>query len=131
MLFMLPQDQARLRECMTYRSLLDELLAVADSHSQAEWFQQNARSFLEVCDLFARTASQHHDMLVKRFIEQPAGSLEEESLQGITASGPPLPVLLRSLEILRDLRVAARRSDLATRCDDLARLRSLLKSPRP
>jgi hypothetical protein len=38
-------------------------------------------------------------------------------------------VLLRSLEILRDLRVAARRSDLATRCDDLARLRSLLQEP--
>src|SRR5579859_799281 len=130
MLFMLPQDQARLRECMTYRSLLDELLAVADAHSHTEWFQQNARSFLEVCDLFARTASQHHDMLVKRFIEQPAATLEEENLQGITASGPPLPVLLRSLEILRDLRVAARRGDLATRCDDLARLRSLLKGPR-
>jgi hypothetical protein len=130
MLFMLPQDQARLRECMTYRSLLDELLAVADARAHTEWFQQNARSFLEVCDLFARTASQHHDMLVKRFIEQPAASLEEENLQGITASGPPLPVLLRSLEILRDLRVAARRNDLATRCDDLARLRGLLKGPR-
>jgi hypothetical protein len=66
-------------------------------------------------------------MLVKRFIEKPAESLVETDLQGITASGPPLPVLLRSLETLRDLRVAARRSDLATRCDDLARLRGLLK----
>src|ERR1700734_932920 len=33
MLFMLPSDQARLRECMTHRSLLDELLAVADQHA--------------------------------------------------------------------------------------------------
>jgi hypothetical protein len=127
MLFMLPQDQARLRECMTYRSLLDELLAVADAFSDTDWFQQNARSYLEVCDLFARTASQHHDMLVKRFIEQPAGDLPAEELQGITASGPPLSVLLRSLETLRDLRVAAKRSDLETRHDDLARLRSLLQ----
>jgi len=126
MLFMLPQDQARLKECMTHRSLLDELLAVADASAGTAWFQQNARSFIEVCDLFARTATQHHDMLVKRFIEQPAGNLIEEDLQGITASGPPLPVLLRSLETLRDLRVAANRADLSTRCADLARLRGLL-----
>ncbi len=126
MLFMLPQDQARLRECMTYRSLLDELLAVAGAHARTDWFQRNARAFLQLCDLFAHSASQHHDMLVKRFIEQPASSLPAEDLQGITASGPPLPVLLRSLEILRDLRVAARRSDLETRHEDLAMLRSLL-----
>ena len=128
MLFMLPQDQARLKECMTHKSLLDELLEVADACCGTQWFQQNARSYIEVCDLFARTATQHHDMLVKRFIEQPAGNLVEEDLQGITASGPPLPVLLRSLETLRDLRVAANRADLATRCADLARLRGLLKS---
>ena len=127
MLFMLPQDQARLRDCMTHNSLLDELLAVVDEYGNADWFQQNARAYLEVCDLFARTAAQHHDMLVKRFIEQPADQLVETDLKGITASGPPLPVLLRSLETLRDLRVAARRADLATRCDDLARLRELVK----
>jgi hypothetical protein len=126
MLFMLPQDQARLRECMSYRSLLDEFLAAADSFSGTSWFQQNARSFLEVCDLFARTATQHHDMLVKRFIAEPAGNLIEDDRQQLTASGPPLPVLLRSLETLRDLRVAAARGDLATRHNDLARLRSLL-----
>ncbi len=126
MLFMLPQDQARLRECMSYKSLLDELLAVADTYAHTGWFQQNARAFLEVCDLFARTASQHHDMLVKRFIEQPASNLPAQDLQGITASGPPLPVLLRSLETLRDLRVAAKRDDLITRHDDLAKLRSLV-----
>jgi hypothetical protein len=34
---------------------------------------------------------------------------------------------LRSLETLRDLRLAARRPDLATRCHDLQRLRRLLK----
>jgi len=127
MLFMLPQDQARLRECMTHRSLLDELLAVADTQVGTAWFQQNARSFLEVCALFAQTATQHHNMLVKRFIEQPAANLAQQDQQGLTASGPPLPVLLRSLETLRDLRVAARRSDLATRCDDLAKLRTLLR----
>ena len=61
---------------------------------------------------------------MKRFIEQPAAKLGEEQTQGLTASGPPLPVLLRSLEVLRDLRVAADRRDIATRHHDLARLRA-------
>jgi hypothetical protein len=61
MLFMLPADQARLRECMTHRSLLDEFLLLAEDHAPADWFQKNTRAFLEVCDLFGRTAAQHHD----------------------------------------------------------------------
>lgn len=126
MLFMLPSDQARLRDCMTHRSLLDELLLLVDAHARADWFQRNARSFLEVCELFGRTAAQHHDQLVSRFIVGPAKTLPEEQLQGITASGPPLPVLIRSLELLRDYRVAAPRPDLDTRHADLARLRAAL-----
>jgi Domain of unknown function (DUF1864) len=128
MLFMLPQDQARLRECMSYKSLLDEFLAVADWYPQSDWFQHNARAFLEVCALFAQTAAQHHNLLVRRFIEEPAAHLVENHLDDITASGPPLPVLIRSLETLRDLRVAAKRSDLVTRHDDLEKLRSLLQA---
>ena len=124
MLFMLPTDQARLKDCMARKSLLDELLELLDAHRATDWFQRNARAFLEVCDLFGQTAAQHHDELVKRFIELPAAKLGEERSQGLTASGPPLPVLLRSLEILRDLRVAADRSDIATRHRDLARLRA-------
>jgi hypothetical protein len=127
MLFMLPADQARLRECMTHRSLLDEFLLLVDEHSGAEWFQANARAFLEVCDLFGETAAQHHDQLVSRFIVAPAAKMPEERLEGITASGPPLPLLIRSLELLRDYRVAAGRPDLETRHDDLARLRAALK----
>lgn len=124
MLFMLPSDQARLRDCMTRRSLLDELLALREEHAAADWFQKNARAYLEICELFGSSAAQHHDGLVKRFIEGPAAALNEDHLQGITASGPPLPVLLRSLELLRDLRIAADRRDLVTRHDDLAALRS-------
>jgi hypothetical protein len=124
MLFMLPGDQARLKDCMARRSLLDELLEPLDPHRDTQWFQRNARAFLEVCELFAQMAAQHHDELVRRFIELPAMKLGEEQSQGLTASGPPLPVLLRSLEVLRDLRVAADRSDIATRHRDLARLRA-------
>ena len=126
MLFMLPSDQARLRDCMTRTSLLDELLALRNEHAGSDWFQKNTRAYLEICELFGQSAAQHHDGLVKRFIEGPAAELNQEHLQGVTASGPPLPVLLRSLELLRDLRIAAKRSDLATRHDDLAVLRAAL-----
>lgn len=126
MLFMLPSDQARLRDCMTYRSLLDELLELSEHHAQADWFRQNGRACLELCDLFGLAAAQHHDGLVRRFIEGPASSLKETALQNVTASGPPLPVLLRALETLRDLRLAADRPNLHTRHRDLARLRAVL-----
>jgi hypothetical protein len=128
MLFMLPQDQARLRDCMTRTSLLDELLKLGAEHSNTDWFQQNARLYLDVCDLFGRSAAQHHDALVKRFIELPAADLKEDKLPGLTASGPPLPVLLRSLEILRDMRLAADRADIVTRHHDVLWLRSLLNT---
>lgn len=123
MLFMLPGDQARLRNCMTYRSLLDQLLDEAHQ-ARADWFRRNARAFLSTCELFGRIARQHHDELVERFIVAPAAELPEEHLSGLTASGPPLPVLMKSLERLRDLRVAAPAP--GTRHAGLARLRALL-----
>jgi hypothetical protein len=124
MLFMLPADQARLRDCMTRTSLLEELLALVDEHREAQWFQRNARAYLQVCDLFGQLAAQHHDTLVKRFIEDPAARLGDQDLQGITASGPPLPVLLRSLEILRDLRLGVDRRDIDSRHAELSKLRA-------
>jgi hypothetical protein len=127
MQFMPPQDQARLRECMRHENFLDELLALSARHSSADWFQRNARAYLDLCDLFGRIAAQHHDRLVTRFIEHPAAKVATAHLAGITASGPPLPVLLRSLEVLRDMRLAANRPDIATRHADLARLRSLVR----
>jgi len=57
---------------------------------------------------------------------EPAGEMPEERREGITASGPPLPVLIRSLELLRDYRMAVARPDLETRHADLARLRVAL-----
>lgn len=131
MLFMLPVDQARLRDCMMRTSLLDELLALAPAHRHTDWFQQNAKAYLEVCELFGQTAVQHHDTLVKRFIEDPAQSVKEDHLPGITASGPPLSVLLRTLEVLRDLRAVADRHDIPTRYADITRLRGYLAPVSP
>jgi len=124
--FMLPSEQARLRECMTYRSLLDELLLLAGDCAGEGWFQTNVRGFLRVCDLFGHYARQHHDLLVDRFITHPAMALEEAHLKGVTASGPPLPVLLRALKILRDYRCAEPTSESRTRHADLDRLRALV-----
>ena len=126
MQFMPPADQARLRDCMRHESFLNELLALAPAHAGEAWFQRNARAYLELCELFGRYASQHHDALVKRFIEAPAAKLGAAHLESITASGPPLPVLLRSLEVLRDMRLAANRPDIATRHADLERLRAMI-----
>jgi monodechloroaminopyrrolnitrin synthase PrnB-like protein len=111
---------------MTRVSLIDELLSLAPKHAATDWFQRNAVACLELCDLFGQTARQHHDQLVARFIEVPAANLPDESLEGITASGPPLPVLLRALEILRDMRTAANRADISTRYTDLQRLRDYI-----
>jgi hypothetical protein len=118
-LFMMPEDQSRLRDCMRRQSLMDALLeGLATSQTQA-WFQRNARMFLEVCQAHGAVAQQHHDQLVKRFIETPSQSLPLSRLTHITASGPPLEVLLRSLEKLRDLRMAAERDDIPSRYRDI------------
>lgn len=123
--FMMPGDQRRLRECMSRRSLMDEFLIAAEAHGGADWFKANLGAFLEICDLFAETARQHHDMLVARFIARQAERLGIADEGGVTASGPPLPVMLRSLETLRDYRMAAERADLDTRHAELARLREI------
>jgi len=125
-LYMMPEDQSRLRDVMRRQSLLNNLLELMESSAGEPWFQRNARLFLEVCDLHGETAAQHHDQLVSRFIEAPATALTPEFLKNITASGPPLPVLLAALEKLRDLRRAADRKDIPSRHADIQRLRATL-----
>ncbi len=122
MLFMTPDDQASLRDCMRRRSLLAQFLDEAGSSNQP-WFKRNAAAFLEVCRLHGATAAQHHDQLVKSFIEKPSKALSADKLSQVTASGPPLPVLLRSLEILRDMRLAADRKDIRTSHDAIEQLK--------
>jgi Domain of unknown function (DUF1864) len=128
MLFMRPEDQESLRDCLRRQSFLDQFLAV-EPKAGAGWFQRNAAAFLRVCEQHGRVAAQHHDQLVARFIEQPSNALDESHLEQITASGPPLPVLLASLEVLRDLRLAAPRDDIPSRHADIARLRAAVGVP--
>ncbi len=126
-LFMLPEEQALLRDCMRRKSFMDQFLEEPDGNREKDWFQNNVKAYLEVVGLHGKGAASHHDKLVKKFIEKPASLLPEEGLSNITASGPPLPVLLDALEKLRDLRLAANRDDIPSRYHDLQKLKSCLE----
>lgn len=122
-LFMHPDDQLLLRDCMRRKSLLSSFLELMENHSREPWFQKNAAIFLEVCAAHGRAATQHHEQLVSKFIEKPADASGMRNQDGLTASGPPLPILLKGLRKLCDLRAAAARDDVPTRHADLKRLR--------
>ena len=125
-LYMMPEDQAMLRDCMRRRSLMDEFLDHHETSRKESWYRINLGLFLEVCERHGETAAQHHDELVKKFIERPSANLKEQYMDNLTASGPPLPVLLRALEKLRDLRMAAKREDIPSRYQDMQTLRASL-----
>ena len=125
-LFMRPEDQLVLRDCMRRKSLLDSFLEHLETCRDSPWFRKNAAMFLEVCDAHGATAVQHHDKLVQKFIEAPAVGAGVEERDGLTASGPPLPVLLKALRKLADLRSAAERDDIPSRYRDLWSIRAVL-----
>jgi hypothetical protein len=55
--YMLPAEQLLLRESMSRRSILDQLLDHVDTHRDAPWFVANVRAFLGVCDAFGARPS--------------------------------------------------------------------------
>lgn len=122
-LFMPPQDQLILRDCMRRKSILDSLVDALDSSADDPWFQTNVPLFLNACEMHGKTARQHHEQLVAKFIEGPAHGGGLADRPDLTASGPPLPVLLKALRKLADTRCAADREDIPTRFCDLQRLR--------
>lgn len=124
--FMRPEDQASLRDCMRRRNFLDQFLEAAPGQAKSAWFRRNAAAYLKVCAAHGRTAAQHHDQLVSRFIVGPSGRLDARHLEQITASGPPLPVLIDALERLRDLRMAAPRPEIGSAHDGIAAIRQAL-----
>ena len=126
-LYMLPEDQSILRDVMRRQSLLNDFLEQLDEHGSEKWFQENARMFINVCETHGKTAAQHHDMLVSRFIEKQAKALPEKFQENITASGPPLEVVINALAKLRDLRLAADRDDIPSRYADIQKLKASLQ----
>ena len=126
-LFMRPEDQLVLRDCMRRTSLMDSFVAEAAAHSHEPWFQRNLDMFLQVCHAHGQTALQHHEQLVNKFIEKPADDAALSNTEGLTASGPPLPVLLKSLRKLCDMRRAADvQGAFRTRHQDVEMLRGCL-----
>ena len=126
-LFMRPEDQLVLRDAMRRKSLLDSFLDVAAANAREPWLQRNLSLFLEVCEAHGQTALQHHEQLVAKFIERPAAAAGLTDNQGITASGPPLPSLLKGLRKLCDMRCAADVDGaFETRYRDIKTLRAYL-----
>ncbi|WP_419421456.1 monodechloroaminopyrrolnitrin synthase PrnB family protein (plasmid) [Legionella sp. D16C41] len=126
MFFMLPSDRDRLQDCFDQLSLLDELLNLSKHHAHTDWFQQNVIGFLEVCEIYKQIAIQHHKSLVKHFIEEPATQTNTYEAEDITASGPPLSVVIKELERLRDVRSAVFHQDVATRYADMMKLKKMV-----
>ena len=128
-LFMRPEDQLLLRDCMRRKSLLSSFLDVVAGHRNEDWFQRNASAFLDVCKAHAKVARQHHEQLVERFIVRPAAEAGLEDKADLSASGPPLPVLLKGLQVLCDLRCAAPRDDIPSRYHDITLLEQACREP--
>ena len=123
-LYMVPEDQSILRDCMRRTSIMEDFL---DSEvSSKNWYKNNLTLFLEICQLHGNAATQHHNQLVEKYIAGPSSALKGSQLDNITASGPPLEVLMDSLEKLRDRRAAANRDDIRTRFDDIQILKKRL-----
>ena len=105
-LFMRPEDQLVLRDAMRQKSLMDCFIEVSKDVNRGPWFERHLELFLEVCEAHGQTALQHHEQLVAKFIEHPASAAALTDSHDLTASGPPLPVLLKGLRKLCDMRCA-------------------------
>ena len=126
-LFMRPEDQLILRDCMRRKSLLTSFLEAMEAKPNASWFRPHLDAFLDVCSAHGDVARQHHEQLVAHFIVDPAQNAGLEGQTDLSASGPPLPVLLKGLKTLCDLRCAAERDDIPSRFADIQRLRDAAK----
>ncbi|HTT97883.1 MAG TPA: monodechloroaminopyrrolnitrin synthase PrnB family protein [Rhizomicrobium sp.] len=127
MLFMIPEDQANLRQCLIYVPFLDQFLEAAKTSANTDWFQDNCRAYLEACEAHGFAAAQHHNQLFESFIVKMSDELDRKHHAQLTASGPPLPVLAKALERLRDLRTAAKSPDFETAHDKLAVLKKAVQ----
>jgi hypothetical protein len=96
-----PEDQPRLRSIP------------ADLLSRIEATSPNVERFLAVCRAHAAAYAFHHHRLVTPFLAEPAASAPPDRLARLTASGPPLDVVLATLSRLVDLRAARNRPGTA------------------
>ena len=124
--YMPQSEQLRLQASIEKTSFLDQFLAESRKCKKLPQFQKNLRMLLKVCEMHGLGYAFHHDQLVKKYIEDPAVNIPESQKENLTASGPPLSVLLRGLGKLRDLRLAVERDDIPTRYADIQKLKAII-----
>lgn len=120
-----PADQVLLKSALTTEPLLEHFLREAAAGPVTPRLRTNAERFLEVCRSHGAAYAYHHHRLVKHFLEEPAKQAPHDRLDDITASGPPLEMVIKMLGRLRDLRAARDRPGLPTARASLDRLREL------
>ena len=118
-----PEDQAVLRAASGIVSILDRFRHALPGGG--ETLRANAELFLAVCRAHGAAASFHHHRLVLPFLAEPARAAPVEP-EDLTASGPPLDVVLDGLQWLSDLRAARSRPGMNEPRASLERLRGLL-----
>jgi hypothetical protein len=126
--FVPPEDQPLLRRAVGEESLLHRFLAEVAHGPVTERLRTNGELFLTVCRAHGAAHAFHHHRLVKPFLEAPAAAAPPDQQDDVTASGPPLAVVLADLDRLKHLRTARPRPDAPSARPDLIRLRELLRA---
>ncbi|MET7997649.1 monodechloroaminopyrrolnitrin synthase PrnB family protein [Amycolatopsis sp. NPDC005232] len=123
--YVTPEDQVRLRAIGDEESLLTRFLREAES-SPGPHLSRNAELFIALCRAHGAAYTYHHHKLVLPFLVEPAKTAPPERLSELTASGPPLEVVVSGLSYLADLRSARDRPGKPSARKDLDRLRELV-----
>ncbi|QUQ63655.1 monodechloroaminopyrrolnitrin synthase PrnB family protein [Kutzneria sp. CA-103260] len=123
--YVAPEDQPVLRALATTESLLAAFLRELEAGPVSLSLRENAELFLAACKQHGAATVFHHHRLVVPYLEEPAANTP--SRPDLTASGPPLAVVIETLARLRDLRAARERPGLATARPYLDRVQQLLK----
>lgn len=126
--FVPPEDQPLLRQAVGERSLLARFLSEAEDGPVSPRLRENGELFLTVCRAHGAAYAFHHHRLVKPFLEAPAATAPPDQVEDLTASGPPLAVVLAGLDRLKHLRTARPHPDAPSVRPDLIRLRELLRA---
>ncbi|WP_326568734.1 monodechloroaminopyrrolnitrin synthase PrnB family protein [Amycolatopsis rhabdoformis] len=120
--YVTPADQVRLRAIGDEEPLLTRFLREAEATPDPR-LRKNAELFLAVCRAHGAAYTYHHHKLVLPFLVEPAKTAPPERLSELTASGPPLDVVVSGLSYLADLRAARDRPGKPSARKDLDRLR--------
>ena len=125
--YVAPGDQAPLRALSTTGSLLAQVIGELEAGGDSAPLRENAGLLLAACRQHGAASAFHHQRLVIPFLRDPAATAPPEQHEDMTASGPPLEVVIETLARLRDLRTARRRPGIGTARDSIEQVSSLLR----